>query len=78
MSRAHKKKRKCEDAFLFYWPRGMNFLEETDLAREVVQWCEENLEDDYTDANDGIFIYEETDAIAFKLVWGSVGYTQKR
>lgn len=66
----HKKKRDYRNAFaLFAWPRGKDFLEEIKISIEIEKWCEENLKDDFTAANDGVYIYEEIDAVAFKMRW---------
>ncbi len=66
----HRKKRDYRNAFaLFAWPRGKDFLEEIKIGIEIEKWCEENLKDDFTAANDGIYIYEEVDAVAFKMRW---------
>lgn len=66
----HRKRRDYRYALAFFsWPHGKDFLKEIEMANEIEKWCEENLEDDWTAANDGVFIYKETDAIAFKLRW---------
>ena len=39
------------------------------MALEIEKWCKENLIDDFTAADSGLYIYEELDALAFKLRW---------
>lgn len=66
----HKKKRDYRNAFaLFPWPYRKDFIETIKIGIEIEKWCEENLKDDFTAANDGIYIYEEIDAVAFKMRW---------
>lgn len=68
-SRIHKKKRDYRNAFLFHWPMGKDFIEDIRLSIEIEKWCEENLNNDFTAANDGIYIYELDDIMAYKLRW---------
>ena len=66
----HKKKRDYRNAFaLFPWPYRNDFIEEYEKSVEIEKWCEENLKDDFTAADAGIYIYEEADAVAFKMRW---------
>ena len=59
----------CRDAHLFEWPIRVNFLEVWELSNEIEDWCKENLHGKFTCGDDGVYIYEEDDATAFKLRW---------
>ena len=66
----HRKKRDHLNAFaLFPWRCSLNYATDFDSWQEMEKWCEDNLEDDWTAADAGIYIYEESDAVAFKLRW---------
>ena len=67
--RKHTKKRNFRNAILFHWPMGKDFIEDIRLSTEIEEWCEENLHDDFTSGNDGIYIYEIDDMMAYKLRW---------
>lgn len=66
----HRKKRDHRYSFAFFsWPTCKNMLELTTITNEIERWCEKNLRDDFTCADAGIHIYEEIDAVAFKMRW---------
>jgi len=67
--RKHTKKRDYRNAVLFHWPKGKDFLEDIAMAKEIEKWCDENLLDDFTAADMGIYIYEQHDMMAYKLRW---------
>lgn len=67
--RKHTKKRDHRDANLFMWPVGYDFIEAVRLANEIEKWCDENLLDDFTCGDAGIYVYEDWDIMAYKLRW---------
>ena len=65
-------KRHYSQAIFFPWPYRKNFLDEITLTIEMDEWCRNNLNGYFTTANDGMYIYDKEDAIAFKLYWDGV------
>lgn len=66
----HRKKRDYRNAYArFLWPYRKDFIEAIKIGIEIEKWCEENLKDDFTAGDFAIYIYEESDAVAFKLRW---------
>lgn len=64
-----EKKRNYLDARCFIWPHFKNIIDLLDFELLVEKWCEENLNDDFTIGNEGVYIYEEEDIVAFKIRW---------
>lgn len=56
-------------AFLFKWPLGGNYKDSEKSNAKILKWCEINLQGIFEVTDAGLYIYDDSDAMAYKLRW---------
>ena len=56
-------------AYLFMWPLGGNYIDSEKSNAEILVWCEKNLQGIFEVTDMGLYIYDDSDVMAYKLRW---------